>query len=98
MYCETDDEKIVDSNEQFDGWNHRSTCTELLDFPSQQQLEPAKDEDVDTSGMRWRFNGRMTPPINVSRGVVTKLKPDAKMKFINPLASFLASLPIEFWK
>ena len=94
---ETDDEKIVNDDEYTISMKPRATCNELLDFPSQQEQQP-QDEDLETTGLKWRYNGRMNPPINVSRGVTTQLKRDAKLKFVNPLASFLAFLPIEFWK
>ena len=94
---ETDDEKIVNGEDEFVLGKHKANFNELLDFPSQEQQEP-KEYDVDTVGLKWCYNGRMSAPINVLRGVKTELKRDAKMKFVNPLVSFLSFLPIEFWK
>lgn len=59
------------------------------------------DDDIDLTndeGLQWSFNKALNPPLNVSTGERTTIKDNKRMKFITPLSSFLAFVPIEFWK
>ena len=49
-------------------------------------------------GLMWKLNGALSPPLNVSTGRKTELIEEKKMNFVNPLSSFLAFVPVEFWK
>ena len=71
---------------------------EDLTLPS---LVPYKDATVtyqDEGGLAWKLNAALNPPLNVSRGMKTKLIEEKRIHFVNPLSSFLAFVPLEFWK
>ena len=64
-----------------------------------------KEKDASTTscegeegGLAWKLNASLSPPLNVSRGKRTYLIEDKKMNFVNPQSSFLAFVPLEFWK
>ena len=64
-------------------------------------VSPRADEEVvgtAADGLQWKSNMSLAPPINVSSGRKTELKSEHRMRFVNPLSSFTAFLPIEFWK
>jgi len=50
------------------------------------------------NGIRWQQNAKVTPPVNVSTGLQSKLKASALSNFNTPLSSFLSFLPLRFWK
>ena len=60
--------------------------------------EDNSDNEEESDGIRWKFSGRMGAPINIAKNKKTQLKAEHKMKFVTPLSSFLAFVPIEFWK
>ena len=60
--------------------------------------ESGDDDQVGAEGIFWKFNGKQNPPVNVSKGIKTQLKENTKTRFVTPLSSFLAFVPIEFWK
>ena len=66
---------------------------EELDFESLQT--PSADLN---NGLTWKLNGSLPPPHQATTTAKAKLKPSAISKFTSPLKSFLAFLPVEFWK
>lgn len=65
-------------------------------FPS--LVSPNNTNGIKEDGLIWNMSSTQSAPVNVGGGRRTKIKETAKIKFVTPLSSFLALLPIEFWK
>ena len=71
-----------------------TTLEELLGLPSEE------DDVVEEkqAGLKWIVNGCIDKPINVASNQQSYVKIDSRSRFINPMSSFLAFVPVEFWK
>ena len=112
--AEKEDFNIDDEREEEgqEGILPRAQANHVLNLDAEELILPSlmdDDESAETvgenqgevgseGGIFWKFNGKQNPPLNVSKGMKTQLKEDKKTKFLTPLSSLLAFVPIEFWK
>jgi len=91
------EEEVVTKKRQLDKEDELEFPS-LIDESSNRNVSLGNDKDEFPEGISWRPNQSIPQPTNVSIGKETYLKPEHAQKFTTELSSFLAFVPIQFWK